>query len=55
MSWKPQDLAGKAEQIALLDSYVAGLRDLAPDMGAYVNEVRRPLTVCRGIRKTVCR
>lgn len=38
--WTPQDVSQKTEQVALLDSYVEGLRLLAPDMGAYMNEVR---------------
>ncbi len=41
VSWPPFDEAEKTKQEAVLNgTYVQALRDLAPDMGAYVNEVR---------------
>lgn len=40
VGWAPFDLAGKMEQQSILTNiYVAALHKLAPDMGAYVNEV----------------
>ena len=40
MTWPALDPAAQAEQEGLLtNSYVAALRALAPDMGAFVNEV----------------
>ena len=40
VTWAPFDAAGKAEQENLLTiAYVKALSDLAPYMGAYVNEV----------------
>jgi hypothetical protein len=45
VQWKPFDEVGKKEQTDLLDNvYTEALRKLAPDMGAYVNEVCFPLT-----------
>jgi len=45
VQWQPFDNAGKKEQTALLDNvYTEALRKLAPDMGAYVNEVRNSCT-----------
>jgi hypothetical protein len=44
VSWKPFDAAEKAKQEDLLtNTYVEALRKLAPDMGAYINEVYLPL------------
>lgn len=41
VQWKPFDDAQKVQQMDLLDNvYTEALRQLAPDMGAYVNEVR---------------
>ena len=38
--WNPFDAVGKATQENLLtNTYVEALRQLAPDMGAYINEV----------------
>jgi hypothetical protein len=38
--WPPLDEAAKLEQQDLMtDTYVQALRELAPDTGAYVNEV----------------
>jgi hypothetical protein len=38
--WSPLDAAEKAKQEDLMtNTYVAALRRLAPDVGAYVNEV----------------
>ncbi len=40
VQWQPFDEAGKKEQTDLLNNvYIEALRQLAPDMGAYVNEV----------------
>lgn len=40
VDWKPLDFVGKAQQEALLqNTKVAALRKLAPDTGAYINEV----------------
>lgn len=40
VDWDPFDNAAKAEQENLLtNTYDAALRKLAPDMGAYMNEV----------------
>lgn len=40
VSWAPFDVIGKAKQEGLLtNTYVEAFRRLAPDMGAYVNEV----------------
>jgi hypothetical protein len=40
VEWAPFDEAGKVKQEDLLtNTYVEALRQLAPDMGAYVNEV----------------
>ncbi|KAH6684650.1 hypothetical protein B0J14DRAFT_527517 [Halenospora varia] len=40
VDWPPFDVAEKAKQESLLtNSYVKALRDLTPNMGAYVNEV----------------
>jgi hypothetical protein len=40
VKWKPFDDAEKAKQTNLLNNeYTEALRKLAPDMGAYVNEV----------------
>ncbi len=41
--WQPFDYAQKDKQTDLLNNvYVEALRQLAPDTGAYVNEVRLP-------------
>ena len=41
VNWQPFDIAGKAKQEDLLaNTRVAALRKLAPDTGAYINEVR---------------
>jgi hypothetical protein len=43
VSWDPFDEAEKAKQTDLLNNvYIEALRKLAPDMGAYVNEVSFP-------------
>lgn len=43
VQWQPFDEAGEKEQMDLLnDVYIEALRQLAPDTGAYVNEVRLP-------------
>jgi hypothetical protein len=43
VGWAPFDEAEKAKQIDLLNNvYTEALRKLAPDMGAYVNEVGFP-------------
>jgi hypothetical protein len=43
VSWDPFDEAEKAKQTDLLNNvYIEALRKLAPDMGAYVNEVSLP-------------
>jgi len=40
VQWQPFDNAGKKQQTDLLNNvYTEALRKLAPDMGAYVNEV----------------
>jgi hypothetical protein len=40
VSWAPFDVVGKAKQEDLLtNTYVEAFRQLAPEMGAYVNEV----------------
>jgi hypothetical protein len=40
VGWAPFDTAAKQQQENLLtNTYVAALRKLAPNMGAYVNEV----------------
>jgi hypothetical protein len=40
VQWEPFNNAQKAQQTDLLDNvYIEALRQLAPDMGAYVNEV----------------
>jgi hypothetical protein len=44
VQWQPFDNAQKEQETDLLDNvYVEALRQLAPDMGAYVNEVSDPL------------
>lgn len=43
VQWQPFDKAGEKEQTDLLnDVYIEALRQLAPDTGAYVNEVSLP-------------
>jgi hypothetical protein len=43
VGWAPFDEAEKAKQTDLLNNvYTEALRKLAPDMGAYVNEVGLP-------------
>jgi hypothetical protein len=43
VQWQPFNNAQKAQQTDLLDNvYIEALRQLAPDMGAYVNEVCLP-------------
>ncbi len=45
VKWQPFDNAQKVQQADLLnDVYVEALRRLAPETGAYVNEVRLPRT-----------
>lgn len=39
-SWPAFDTAAEATQVHELNTRIQGLRDLAPRMGAYVNEVR---------------
>lgn len=39
MGFPPLNATAKAEAIKAVDQSVAALRDLAPDMGAYMNEV----------------
>lgn len=48
VQWQPFNDTQKTQQAALLnDVYVDALRKLAPDTGAYVNEVRLPIARCR--------
>jgi hypothetical protein len=43
VGWAPFDEAGKKKQQSLMtNTYIAALRKLAPDTGAYVNEVTPP-------------
>ena len=45
--WTPHDTAAKAKQENLMThTYVKALRQLAPDMGAYINEVRNVYLRC---------
>ncbi|KAK0115827.1 hypothetical protein ONS95_012878 [Cadophora gregata] len=50
-SWNPLDSAEEAKQKALLtDVYVEGLRKMAPDSGAYMNEASLPSHALKYIR-----
>lgn len=45
----PQDIPGKSRANELVEFYTTQLKDLAPNMGAYMNEVSRlppPGTCC---------
>lgn len=50
--WNPFDAAEEEKQKALLtDVYVEGLRRMAPDSGAYVNEVTLPVLSLKALNK----
>lgn len=52
VKWQPFDKAQKKQQADLLnDVYVEALRQLAPDTGAYVNEVSLPRQRIKSIKR----
>lgn len=40
VSWAAQNATARADAIALENQYLEAMRELAPDTGAYINEVR---------------